>query len=627
VLDQALDTGFKIKIAGTPLSEQGKDALVETVVELDSNRPDMAVLRFRDAVWSAGQPTIDLISAFGFELKEDLVLTEARTDETVFTGEIASLEFEYTKAGRHAVIRAYDPSHNLHRGRKTRIFKNMTDSDVFSEVLQGTGIDPGDVLATTVTHQHLPQLNQTDWEFLRWRAEENGYSMESDASGRLCFHEPKNQQVATLDAQTDLFAFRPRLTAPLFTSVEVDAWDATETQVLSATGEIGKTESATLFYDPAGLAGKFTNTRKSASVNRPGLQQAEIERAAKTLAERHSQTFAEAEATAQGNPKLRPGCIVVIKGIGNTFDGKYRISAARHVLNHHGYRTHLVFSGMNDRSALALSSDGLASTPKLPRMHGLVTGIVTQTAKEGVGGFPNAPDEAHVKVKFDWLKDKDGNPYETDWVKTVQLGASKGFGSLIVPEPKDEVLVGFEHGDLRRPYVIGGVYNNVDNKLSNSKLVASVVDPSNGALQRRGFSSRTNHRMSFEDDNTAADGITLVTGDDQFTIVLDKKNTKITIDSKNGKVEIHGSQDISIKNDQGDIVLDAGSGSIKMTAKSDITMDATGDVKMSGTNAKMSGKMNAEISANTEAKMSAGASSLDLTVGSAALKGPIVQIN
>src|SRR4051812_2748803 len=173
----------------------------------------MAVLRFRDEVWSAGAPTTDLISTLGLELKKEVVLTEARTDETVFTGEIASLEFEYTRAGRQAVVRAYDPSHNLHRGRKTRVFKSMTDSDIFNDVLGGSGVTTGSVQATNVVHKHLPQLNQTDWEFLRWRAEENGYSMESDEQGHLCFHEPTNQEVATIDAKTDLFAFRPRLTA------------------------------------------------------------------------------------------------------------------------------------------------------------------------------------------------------------------------------------------------------------------------------------------------------------------------------------------------------------------------------------------------------------------------------
>jgi len=620
MLDQALDTGFKVKLDGTPLADHDYVDLVETVIELDSARPDMAVLRFRDTRWSAGSPTTDLISAIGFALQKTLVLTEARTDNVVFTGEIASLEFDYTKAGRHAVIRAYDRSHRLHRGRRTRVFKDSTDSDIFKQVISGWGIAPGDVTSTTVQHVHLPQLNQTDWEFLRWRAEENGFTMETDDKGALCFHEPKNTKVAALDAQADLFAFRPKLTAPYFNEVDVTAWDATQTQVLTSTESIKSTPSATLSSSPDSLVGKFSG-QKSASVIRPGLQQAEIDVAAKTLAERYSQTFAEAEAVAQGNAKLRPGCVVEIKGVPATFNGKYRITAARHVLNQHGYRTHMVFSGENDRSALALSSDGLASTPKLPRMHGLVTGIVTVTASSG--SSPAPPDPQHVKVKFDWLKDKNGQPYETDWVKTVQLGAGNGFGLLILPEVNDEVLVGFEHGDLRRPYVIGGVYNAQKN--ADTKLNGSVVDGS-GAIVRRGFTSRKKHRLAFEDGDST-NNITLVTGDDNFTIVLDQQNTKITIDSKNGKVEIHGSQDISIKNDSGDISIEAAAGKLSLKGQSGVDVQSqSGDVSVSGINANVKG--NAKVSVSAPAAEVKADAKLDLN-GSAMvqIQGGLVKIN
>ena len=622
MLHQALDTGFKVTLNGSPLQEAYYADLEETAIELDGTRPDMAVLRFRDTRWSAGSPTSDLISVLRVELSHALEIKDARTDKTVFKGEITSLEYEHTHAGRRAIVRAYDKSHRLHRGRKTRIFKNQRDSGVFRTVLEGTGIEAGKVQATGVLHDHLPQMNQTDWEFLHWRAEENGFALATDDDGKLCFCPPVNKAGPELAAQKDLFAFRPRLTAPLVSQVEVSTWDAKNSKTLVSTQQVGDTKTATLSDGPSALSNKFGNTKKGELVARPGLQQAEIDQIAKTLAERHAQTFAEAEGVAQGNPDLRPGVLVTVKGVGSKFDGKYRISSARHVLNHAGYRTHMVFSGLNDRSALALSSDGSSASPQLPRLHGLVTGIVTQTPKRTAN--PSPPDDSHVKVKFDWLKDKDGQPYETDWIKTVQIGAGNAFGGLFLPEVGDEVLVGFEHGDMRRPYVIGGVYNNTNQ--ADTNLTDTVVD-GGGKIQRRGFTSRTKHKLAFDDANTKADGITLVTGDDNLTIVLDKKNTKITIDSKNGKIEIHGQQDISIKNDKGDISLEAGAGNISLKAMQNVKIEAQQDLSMSAQmNAKVAANINLDLTSQANAKLANATGGVTLAPGVTNLKGPLINI-
>ena len=40
-------------------------------------------------------------------------------------------------------------------------------------------------------------------------AQENGFTMESDSTGALCFHEPKNEEVATIDAQTGMVLAGP----------------------------------------------------------------------------------------------------------------------------------------------------------------------------------------------------------------------------------------------------------------------------------------------------------------------------------------------------------------------------------------------------------------------------------
>ena len=60
-----------------------------------------------------------------------------------------------------------------------------------------------------------------------------------------------------------------------------------------------------------------------------------------------------------------------------------------------------------------------------------------------------------VKIKLPTLADD----YESDWARVVQPGAGKTAVSVFLPEVGDEVLVAFEHGDIRRPYVLGGLWS------------------------------------------------------------------------------------------------------------------------------------------------------------------------
>ena len=54
----------------------------------------------------------------------------------------------------------------------------------------------------------------------------------------------------------------------------------------------------------------------------------------------------------------------------------------------------------------------------------------------------NDPEEqGRVKLTLPWLSDT----YVSAWARTVQPGAGKDRGAMVVPEVGDEVLVTFEH--------------------------------------------------------------------------------------------------------------------------------------------------------------------------------------
>jgi uncharacterized protein involved in type VI secretion and phage assembly len=72
------------------------------------------------------------------------------------------------------------------------------------------------------------------------------------------------------------------------------------------------------------------------------------------------------------------------------------------------------------------------------------------------------PDsQGRVKIALPWAPDSDDAGYEV-WARLSTLMAGNNRGTWFVPDVNDEVLVVFEGGDPRRPYVVGGLWNGSD---------------------------------------------------------------------------------------------------------------------------------------------------------------------
>ncbi len=70
-------------------------------------------------------------------------------------------------------------------------------------------------------------------------------------------------------------------------------------------------------------------------------------------------------------------------------------------------------------------------------------------------------NQGRVKVTLPWAPDASGGRYEA-WARLATLFGGNNRGSWFVPDVGDEVLVAFEHGDARRAYVLGGLWNGRD---------------------------------------------------------------------------------------------------------------------------------------------------------------------
>jgi len=557
-----------VTIDGTALRDDLAAGIEEIVVDLSLHLPDMVEVRLRDEKH-------DVLKRIGVQIGSTLAVTATRigdgTQTELIKADVTALESDCGPAGSRAILRGYDPSHRLSRGRRTASYNDVTDSDVVRQVARRADVEVSRVDETTTTHPHLAQVNVTDWEFLTARARETGYEV-AVVAGALEWRRPTSQGTAPepigsvedepaplqLSLGTNLRLFRPRMTAGAqVADVEVRAWDP-QRKTAAVGRSSAQTVSASVAVTPADLAATFGRPRY-VCVDRPLASQPEADATAAALAEALASVHAEAEGVATGDPRLVAGAAVSVGHAGWPHDGRYTLTSTRHIYDAAGYRTTFTVSGRHERSLLGLTSSGIGGSAPVA---GVVTALVT--------AVDDPEDQGRVKLRFPWLADD----YETWWVRLAQLGAGDQRGAVWLPEVNDEVLVAFEHGDTRRPYVIGSLYNGVD----LPRLGDGLVDGSSGAVKRRGFVSKQGHRLVFLDDS-AKSGVAIVSADDSLRIALKQSDTTISI-AADGSVEITGSQQVSVKSD-GAINIEAGT-TLTLKGGSGVKVDGGPQVEVSG---------------------------------------------
>ena len=240
-------------------------------------------------------------------------------------------------------------------------------------------------------------------------------------------------------------------------------------------------------------------------------------------------------------------------GLSTRFGGNYYISAATHQLTaERGYLTTVVVNGRQPNSVTSLVS-GNGTRPSAPpaarstaTYPGVVIGIVTNNKDPEMGG--------RVKVKFPWLDDQ----LETDWARIAAPMAGNGRGFFWLPEITDEVLVAFEHGDINRPYIVGGLWNGRDKP---PKTAAQAVG-SDGKVNLRVIKSRSGHTITI-DDTQGAENITIVDKTGVNTIKLDSPTNKLSVSV------------------DGDMSLEALKGNISMKGRT-VAVEATQGLTVKG---------------------------------------------
>jgi uncharacterized protein involved in type VI secretion and phage assembly len=562
---------WHIKINGQSASMELLTCLTRVTVESSMNIPAVATLYVHDT--ALGEEPVKWIDTTDFDPGKTVEITvvDGSNTTTLFNGEIVEVEPSFERGESNLIVRAFDLLHRLSRGRKVASYLQMNNQDIITKVLQGHSLTlsytnsngPGQV------YEHVLQNSKTDMEFVRERAALMGCHCYAAGTTIHCVAPHKESAVLQLKYGESLFSFRPRLTTvDQVSKVTVRGWEQKNKQAV-----VGTFEGSSV-TDTVQIASK--NGSKFAAAAPDGGQdhlvtdwlvdnQSQAQYLAKAIATSVSGRFMQAEGISIGHPAIVAGAWIEVGSVGNRFSGTYFVTNALHTYDaQRGYETEFTMSGHDPTTLLHL----LAAESNEASRTGLQIGLVTEVD----------PKKAMVKVKLPHLSDEAA----TGWARVAAPGAGGTRGIQFLPEVNDEVVVGFERGDINFPFVLGGLWNGQDTP-------PSQVDLDSSKVAARVIQSRGGHVITF-DDKESDGGIT----------IKDSKGDTITISAKDTSITIESKKDIIVK------------------ATGDLKMTATGDVKITGMNVNLEGQVGVsakgpQVKVNADAELE--------------LKGAIVKIN
>ncbi|MEQ9358470.1 VgrG-related protein [Coleofasciculus chthonoplastes] len=579
-----------LEIDGQLASKALLNDILEIAVEESLHLPGMFTLvikndyfpgRTEDTTWRhAGLFEIGktIKIGFGSSTTQAQEFEEEKRDY-VLEGEITAMECHFTRDSEAPMmIRGYDISHRLWRGRYNRSFQNMTDTDIVNKIAGEVGIPTGTIDETggpygygdiNGSNGYIFQENQTNLEFLRERAARNGFEFFVQ-DGTLNFRKPKVDESLELKWLKDVHSFQVRVSsAEQVSEVEVRGWDYSQKQAIVETANRGQVHTKNDYGNGAITSTSFKGkppTPKMVLVDQPVFNSPEARTIAQAICDELGGEFVHADAKAEGNPKIRPGRVIKLSDLGK-YSGEYYVTETRHLFDERIYTTEFTIRGLRGDNLPPLLSHEAPFQPG----QTLLVGIVTDN---------NDPNSwGRVRVKFPTLTEE----HASYWARVVAPGAGSSRGLDCLPEINDEVLVAFEHGDIHHPYVIGGVWNGKDKP--PEPVTNSVMD---GKVRLRTLKTRTGHTLQFveEDKGSSKKGVYLDTvyghhlylnDTDKFIEAKTKNGHQVRLDDQNKKIIIktQGGHTCEMKDQGGNITLES-TRTINIEAPQNITLKVGG---------------------------------------------------
>lgn len=177
------------------------------------------------------------------------------------------------------------------------------------------------------------------------------------------------------------------------------------------------------------------------------------------------------------------------------------------------------------------------------RLYGLYSALVSD--------IKDPDNQGRVKVTLPWAPDTSSGQYEV-WARLGTLMGGNNRGSWFVPDVNDEVLVGFEAGDPRRPFVLGALWNGSD----------APPETMDGA------------------------------GNNYKKVVRSRNGVKLTFDDQDGQekliLETPGGQKLTLKDGPGNVLIEDSSGNSVKLEPAGITVTTSAKATVNATQVSIS---------------------------------------
>ena len=582
---------FTVTCDGSPMPDIVQLVSIET--DHSINRIPTAIITLIDGDMPNGEfPVAD---AGNFKPGTAIVISAGYDSvvKPIFTGVVIKHSVKITGDNyARLVIECRDKSLAMTVGRKNANYIDKKDSDIITSLISAySGLTPN-VSATTVQYKELVQYYATDWDYMMARAELNGFLVTIDA-GTVSVKAPdaSAEPVLTLTYGHDLMEFHADLDARWqLNSVTSTSWDLATLKVVEGTAA------------PAALTGQGDIASKKLAevlnLSEFGLQTAApLESGALTTWSKAQQLKAEMSRIQgrmqfQGHASVKPGVLLELAGVGKHFNGKVIAGKVIHRLQDGNWITDVEF-GMpsywftEEHNLHAPEAAGITAG-----ITGLHIGIVLKL---------EADPESQYKIQVDIPLMKAATPGV--WARLASFYASSGFGSFVIPEVGDEVVLGFFNNDPSCPVILGSLYS--------SKHAAPYPIAADNNI--KAMVTRSKLKMEYDDGKKI---ITLITPANNKVVISDQDKSILLQDQNNNKVEL-SSTGILLDSPK-DITIKA-VGKVVIQATQNVEATAQMDVKVTGLNITNTANVGFTAKGTATAELSAA--------GQTTVKGAMVMIN